>query len=71
MKNCLKKKIVCYATFIEYAMLVGLVAILVAVAAWAFSKELKELFTASTDKTSEVTSIVKDAKFEKQGAQTK
>ncbi len=49
------------ATFIEYAMLVGLVAIIVAIAALVFGKELKALFTSDAQKTHDVTTETKKA----------
>lgn len=42
------------ATFIEYAMLAGLVAVVVAVAALTFGDELKSLFSNTADKTKQV-----------------
>jgi len=49
------------ATFIEYAMLAGLVAIVVAVAAMFFGDELKGLFKDTGDKTQQVRSGVQGA----------
>ena len=49
------------ATFIEYAMLAGLVAVVVAVAAMFFGKELKELFGSTGKQTHTVTEQVKSA----------
>lgn len=49
------------ATFIEYAMLAGLVAIVVAVAAMFFGDQLKELFTDTAEKTKQVDQGVKTA----------
>lgn len=49
------------ATFIEYAMLAGLVAIVVAIAAAFFGKEIKGLFTETGKKTTIVTTDVKGA----------
>ena len=42
------------ATFIEYALLAGLVAIVVAAAAMFFGDELKQLFGATTKQTKSV-----------------
>ncbi len=47
------------ATFIEYAMLAGLVAVVVAVAVLAFGGKLKELFSDTTDRVTEVDEVVK------------
>jgi len=52
------------ATFIEYAMLAGLVAIVVAVAALFFGDELKKLFSATGEKTTVVTEGVRGANLE-------
>ena len=50
------------ATFIEYALLAGLVAIVVAVAAMFFGDELKSLFSSATgEQTENVTEGVKTA----------
>ncbi len=49
------------ATFIEYALLAGLVAIVVAVAALFFGDEIKGLFTETADQTHSVTTTVKGA----------
>ncbi len=49
------------ATFIEYALLAGLVAIVVAVAAMFFGDELKGLFSATGEQTEQVTQGVKSA----------
>jgi len=49
------------ATFIEYAMLAGLVAVVVAVAAMFFGEELKGLFKNTGDQTSNISSAVKAA----------
>ena len=46
------------ATFIEYALLAGLVAIVVAAAAMFFGDDLKELFGATGKQTENVTSAV-------------
>ena len=42
------------ATFIEYALLAGLVAIVVAAAAMIFGDDLQKLFTTTGAKTTEV-----------------
>jgi len=47
------------ATFIEYALLAGLVAIVVAAAAMFFGDDLKELFGATGEQTESVTTGVK------------
>ena len=47
------------ATFIEYALLAGLVAIVVAAAAMFFGDDLKQLFGATGDQTESVTTGVK------------
>jgi len=47
------------ATFIEYALLAGLVAIIVAAAAMFFGDDLKKLFGATGEKTESVTEGVK------------
>ena len=47
------------ATFIEYALLAGLVAIVVATTAMLFGDKLKELFSSTSDQTSKVTEEVK------------
>lgn len=49
------------ATFIEYALLAGLVAIVVAVAAMFFGDELRDLFSATGEQTENVTKDVKGA----------
>lgn len=49
------------ATFIEYALLAGLVAIVVAVAAMLFGDKLKELFMDTGDQVENVSSGVKSA----------
>ena len=46
------------ATFIEYAMLAGLVAVVVAVAAMFFGDELKSLFQSTGEKTEQVNQAV-------------
>ena len=47
------------ATFIEYALLAGLVAIVVAAAAMFFGDDLKQLFGATGEQTETVTTGVK------------
>ena len=47
------------ATFIEYALLAGLVAIVVAAAAMFFGDDLKKLFGATGEQTETVTTGVK------------
>lgn len=47
------------ATFIEYALLAGLVAIVVAAAAMLFGDKLKELFGSTGDQTHKVSEAVK------------
>ncbi len=42
------------ATFIEYALLAGLVAIVVAAAAMFFGDDLRQLFTSAADQTKTV-----------------
>lgn len=49
------------ATFIEYAMLAGLVAVVVAVAAMFFGDELKSLFQSTGEKTEQVNQAVQKA----------
>ena len=49
------------ATFIEYAMLAGLVAVVVAVAALFFGDQLKALFTDTGKQTQKVDEGVKKA----------
>ena len=49
------------ATFIEYALLAGLVAIVVAVAAMLFGGQLKSLFMDTGDQVQNVSSGVKSA----------
>lgn len=51
------------ATFIEYAMLAGLVAVVVAVAAMFFGAELKSLFATTGQKTHAVNSAVQGAEI--------
>lgn len=50
-----------YATFIEYALLAGLVAIVVAAAVAIFSGKLSGLFKATGDKVDTVSSQVSSA----------
>ena len=47
------------ATFIEYALLAGLVAIVVAAAAMFFGDDLKKLFSSEGEQTKAVTENVK------------
>ena len=47
------------ATFIEYALLAGLVAIVVAAAAMFFGDDLKKLFSSEGEQTKAVTESVK------------
>ncbi len=49
------------ATFIEYALLAGLVAIVVAVAALFFGDEIKGLFSETANQTHSVTETVQKA----------
>lgn len=49
------------ATFIEYAMLAGLVAIVVATAVLLFGDKIKNVFKTTTDKTEQVNEGIKDA----------
>lgn len=51
------------ATFIEYAMLAGLVAIVVAVAAMFFGDQLKALFTTTGEKTAQVNTAISGAEL--------
>lgn len=44
------------ATFIEYAMLTGLVAIVVAIAVAVFGKRIKEIFSGATKQAKSVES---------------
>lgn len=50
-----------YATFVEYAMLAGLVAVIVAVAVMAFGSKLTDLFKSTTTKVEQVDTKVKAA----------
>lgn len=52
------------ATFVEYAMLAGLVAIVVAVAVAIFGSKLKSLFTSVSDHVEDVDQGVKGQKIE-------
>ena len=49
------------ATFIEYAMLAGLVAIVVATAVLLFGDKIKAVFKTTSDKTEQVNTGIKDA----------
>ena len=51
------------ATFIEYALLAGLVAIVVAAAAMFFGEDLKELFGATGKQTESVKTGVESVKL--------
>lgn len=51
------------ATFIEYALLAGLVAIVVAAAAMYFGQDLKELFGATGAQASKVSTGVSKVTF--------
>ena len=51
------------ATFIEYALLAGLVAIVVAAAAMYFGQDLKKLFGATGDQASKVSTAVSQVTF--------
>ena len=53
------------ATFIEYALLAGLVAIVVAAAAMFFGDDLKKLFGATGEQTESVTTNVKNVDLTK------
>ena len=59
--NKMKMKARKGATFIEYALLAGLVAIVVAVAAMLFGGQLKSLFMDTGDQVQNVSSGVKSA----------
>ena len=54
-----------YATFVEYAMLAGLVAVIVAVAVMVFGKNLKNVFSDTADKVEQVDTKVKGADLSK------
>lgn len=49
------------ASFIEYALLAGLVAIIVAAAAMFFGEDLRNLFTETGSQTEKVTEGVKNS----------
>lgn len=51
------------ATFIEYALLAGLVAIVVATAAVIFGDDIKELFKSTASQTATVTEKVDGVKL--------
>ncbi len=53
------------ATFIEYALLAGLVAVVVAAAAMFFGDDLKKLFGATGEQTESVTEAVKKVDLHK------
>ena len=53
------------ATFIEYALLAGLVAIVVAAAAMLFGDRLRGLFSKTSDTTQTVTKTVDAVKLDK------
>lgn len=57
------------ATFIEYALLAGLVAIVVATTAMLFGDKLKDLFSSTGDQTEKVSAEVKKVDLTK-GFQT-
>lgn len=48
------------ATFIEYALLAGLVAIVVASAALLFGDKIKALFKSTSEKTGEVSTSIEN-----------
>ena len=52
------------ATFIEYAMLAGLVAIVVAIAAALFGKNIKSIFSGAADQSGKVSDNVKKAQID-------
>ncbi|OGV42335.1 MAG: hypothetical protein A2X48_19645 [Lentisphaerae bacterium GWF2_49_21] len=52
------------ATFIEYAMLAGLVAIVVAIAAALFGKNIKSIFSGAATQAGTVSDNVKKAKID-------
>ena len=54
-----------YATFVEYGMLAGLVAVIVAVAVMVFGKNLKSVFSDTADKVEQVDTKVKGADLSK------
>ena len=51
------------ATFIEYALLAGLIAVIVALAVTFFGKNLKELFTSEAKQTETVNTGVNNVKI--------
>ena len=51
------------ATFIEYALLAGLVAIVVASAALMFGDKIKALFSKTADQTGQVTKSIGEVKL--------
>lgn len=53
------------ATFVEYAMLAGLIAVVVAVAVMVFGKNLKELFSDTAQKVEQVDKRVKNTDLSK------
>ena len=52
------------ATFIEYAMLAGLVAIVVAIAVAVFGKRIKQVFSNAASQTEKIESGVKSANIQ-------
>jgi Flp pilus assembly pilin Flp len=52
------------ATFIEYAMLAGLIAIVVAIAAAFFGKHVKGVFSESGKQTQQIETNVQGAKID-------
>ena len=52
------------ATFIEYAMLAGLVAIVVAIAVAVFGKRIKQVFSNTASQTKAIEKGVSGAKIE-------
>ncbi len=52
------------ATFIEYAMLAGLVAIVVAIAVAVFGKRIKQVFSNTASQTEKIESGVKNANIQ-------
>ena len=67
MMNKLRKG----ATFIEYALLAGLVAIVVAVAAMFFGQDLKELFGQTGKQSQDVAKQVAQVSFTIETGKTK
>ena len=51
------------ATFIEYALLAGLIAVIVALAVTFFGKNLKELFTSEAKQTETVNTGVNNVQI--------